>query len=169
MKQKLIFAGAFVILAGTVTNSLYNFYEEKIVPIQPVSYNHKKHLTLKIDCSACHMGSREGDKAGIPGVEVCSLCHIQGRELPNTPPELLGFIQEKKEIPWEQIHKLPDHVKFSHRMHVSIAKLDCKECHGDMNEKEKAVTKQAIPVTMDNCVKCHRAKQVTTDCLGCHR
>jgi len=39
-------------------------------------------------------------------------------------------------IPWVRIHNLPDHVYFSHKQHVTVGKLECKDCLGKVEEME---------------------------------
>lgn len=61
-------------------------------------------------------------------------------------------------IEWVRIHHLPDHVYFSHEQHVTIAKLDCQECHGLIETME--VVEQYAPLSMGWCINCHRQTNV---------
>ena len=81
----------------------------------------------------------------------------------------MGYIAQESEIPWERVYRVPDHVYFSHRRHVTGAGLECEVCHGNVKEFTKPASSPAVPVTMENCMSCHRENNVTNDCLSCHR
>ena len=61
-------------------------------------------------------------------------------------------------IPWVRIHNLPDHAYFNHSQHVSVGKVECQTCHGQIQEME--VVYQASPLSMGWCVNCHRQTEV---------
>lgn len=61
-------------------------------------------------------------------------------------------------IEWKRIHNLPDHVYFNHSQHVSVGKVACQTCHGDIEKME--VVKQASPLSMGWCINCHRQSEV---------
>ncbi|MBI4051972.1 MAG: cytochrome c3 family protein [Elusimicrobia bacterium] len=135
---------------------------------QPVPYNHKKHIELGLECANCHAGIAEGGvHATLPPLETCASCHNQDTDNPKLKV-VQAYILENREIPWNQIYRVPQHVYFSHRRHVGIAKLDCAVCHGDMSKREVPVTRQVIPIKMERCMDCHRRRKVTNDCLACH-
>ncbi|TVR47683.1 MAG: hypothetical protein EA402_01060 [Planctomycetota bacterium] len=56
-------------------------------------------------------------------------------------------------VHWERIHKLPDHVYFSHEWHVA-AGVSCQTCHGPVERME--VVYQFADLTMGWCISCHR-------------
>ena len=72
-------------------------------------------------------------------MEVCMGCHEQ---FPKEYDELEGIQvlkkhwEEQRSIPWVQIHRLPEHVKFQHQAHVR-AGFDCQTCHGQVEEMDK--------------------------------
>ena len=136
---------------------------------QPISYNHKKHLALELECASCHLGIAEGRaQARIPTVEVCAACHTSDDENPKAKA-VRDYVSANKPIPWKKIYSVPDHVYFSHRRHVGMAKLDCAVCHGDISKAEAPVTRQAVKISMARCVDCHYKMKVTNDCMACHR
>ena len=98
----------------------------------------------------------------------CATCHTGEDENPGAKA-VRDYVSENKPIPWKKIYNVPDHVYFSHRRHVALAKLDCAVCHGDMSKAEAPVTRQAVKITMERCVDCHDKMKVTNDCLACHR
>lgn len=63
-----------------------------------------------------------------------------------------------KPIEWVRIHNLPDHVYFNHAQHVTVGKVKCETCHGEVSEMD--VLKQHSPLSMGWCVNCHRQTEV---------
>ena len=61
-------------------------------------------------------------------------------------------------IEWVRIHNLPDHVYFNHAQHVSVGKVECQTCHGQVQEME--VVAQMSPLSMGWCINCHRQSEV---------
>ncbi|HAB53545.1 MAG: hypothetical protein A2315_01945 [Ignavibacteria bacterium RIFOXYB2_FULL_35_12] len=138
---------------------------------QPIAYNHKVHIeTAGLQCIDCHVSVEQRAFATLPSIEICQNCHSSD---PLTESEeekkLLTYISEGKEIPWIKIYNIPDHVYFSHRRHVIRGEISCSECHGNINEMTSPVSAQFKMMSMNNCMKCHKERKVTTDCLACHR
>lgn len=63
-----------------------------------------------------------------------------------------------KPIEWVRIHNLPDHVYFNHAQHVTVGKIKCQTCHGEVEEMD--VVKQHSPLSMGWCINCHRQTEV---------
>jgi c(7)-type cytochrome triheme protein len=82
---------------------------------------------------------------------------------------LKAYIDQKKEVPWVRIYRLPDHVYFSHRRHVGAGKLRCQTCHGQVQQFTEPAPRPVVEPTMDNCIDCHRQKKASVDCNACHR
>jgi len=61
-------------------------------------------------------------------------------------------------IEWVRIHNMPDHVYFNHAQHVTVGKVECQTCHGQVQEME--VVKQMSPLSMGWCINCHRQTEV---------
>jgi cytochrome c553 len=136
---------------------------------QPVPFSHKAHVNFGMACDSCHLGAKDSVKTTIPNVQTCAFCHIPDKKMPRTPKSLGEYIREMKEIPWEKVYQSPPHVRFSHQRHVEMAGLECKSCHGDIANEEKALVRQLVPLNMGSCLGCHKVEKVTTDCLACHR
>lgn len=138
---------------------------------QPIKYNHKVHIDKAgLDCIDCHKNVEKLPRATIPNIDICQDCH--GDEpITNSPEEkkLLQYISKNQKIPWVQIYSVADHVYFSHRRHVTIGKLKCTECHGDVAELTEPASWQLVKITMNNCIDCHKKHDVVYDCIGCHR
>jgi hypothetical protein len=150
-------------------------------PTQPIQFSHKHHAGLyQIDCLYCHSGTDRSRAAGVPSVELCMGCHSQ---FPASYDELEGirtlkrYWQAQESIPWEQIHRLPEHAKFRHNRHVA-AGFECQRCHGPVEEMDKlALTSDTVwwpwllpaqKLEMGWCIQCHRENGASQDCTTCH-
>jgi hypothetical protein len=61
-------------------------------------------------------------------------------------------------IEWVRIHNLPDHAYFNHAQHVTVGKVECQTCHGQVQEMEEVY--QYSPLSMGWCINCHRQTEV---------
>ncbi len=142
------------------------FIDQGYAPDQPIAYSHKLHAgELKIDCQYCHFNVSRGKFAGIPPMSVCIGCH---KQVATDKPEIqkLLAIAEKGSyfdadgvektggvVHWNRVHRLPDHVYFSHEWHVKGG-VACQTCHGPVEDMVKV--RQHSPLTMEWCLDCHR-------------
>lgn len=132
-------------------------------PDQPVWFSHKVHAGQnQIDCKYCHTAADYSKSAGIPPVNVCMNCHNLVREGKVTGTEEIAKIHKAWEsgepIQWVRVHNLPDHVFFSHAQHVNSGKLDCAECHGEVETMNQII--QVNDLSMGWCLQCHRKTEV---------
>ena len=156
-------------------------------PVQPIAFSHKIHAgENKVDCQYCHSSAKHSKHSGIPSVNVCMNCHkniaevAEGTEVEYNgvilrkneldkeiqkiydaagwDVENLEYTGETKPIKWIRIHNLPDHVNFVHAQHVTVAGVDCKQCHGPVEEMDEMY--QYSPLTMGWCTDCHRETNV---------
>lgn len=138
--------------------------------IQPLLFNHKIHIVNEdMDCTSCHSQVSKHARATLPGVKTCKKCHSRVITDTELESELLAYLSEEAEIPWERIYEVPDHVYFSHRRHVTLGNVQCESCHGNMQGLEEPPRYPLVAITMDNCMRCHEEHQITNDCLACHR
>jgi hypothetical protein len=63
-----------------------------------------------------------------------------------------------KPVEWVRIHNLPDHVYFNHAQHVTVGKVQCQTCHGEIQKMDEVY--QFADLSMGWCVNCHRSTQV---------
>jgi len=163
---------------------------EAYQPSQPIDFPHTVHAGVNgIDCKYCHNSVTKSKTAGLPTVNVCMNCHkqINGRDVTQQSKiaaiyEAAGWDAAKgvytgktKEIKWNKVHVLPDHVYFNHSQHVTVGGIDCKQCHGDMKTQKE--TARVVPVselnkiegnipltrptlTMGWCIECHQEKEI---------
>ena len=118
---------------------------------QPIAFPHARHQGVA--CVVCHRGAATAARAGIPDATFCAKCH-------STLP---------RQIAWVQVTRIPSHVMFSHRRHVTLARLDCTSCHGEMRQRLAPVGTVAVQLTMTTCLSCHRHEGAAEDCAACHR
>ena len=136
---------------------------EGYAPLQPIKFSHKVHATdNKIDCIYCHHTVESAKSAGIPSTNVCMNCHELVREGTYSGrfeiQKILTHMEKNEPVRWVRIHKLPDHVFFSHAQHAGVGKLDCAECHGKVEDMH--LLKQVEDLSMGWCLECHRSKKV---------
>lgn len=168
IKYKAIPALIFVAAFGY---QLFMLYEDAVLlgrspgyqPDQPIKFSHQVHMTEnQMDCMYCHHTATTSKTANIPSTELCMNCHIVVREGSRSGrfeiDKLVRAHEEGRSVEWIRIHKLPDHVFFSHAQHVGAGNLDCMQCHGDVENMH--VVRQVSDLSMGWCVECHRETKV---------
>ena len=144
---------------------------------QPIAFKHKIHVAQEeIPCTDCHRGAETADHATIPSREVCLDCHEE--PVGDSPEEarLVELLAGGEPIPWQRVHKLKEHVHFSHRRHVLAGGILCETCHGPVSEREEPFVRPYIvfnsEIGMERCIACHKKSgnpRATVDCALCHR
>jgi Cytochrome c7 and related cytochrome c len=134
-----------------------------------IPLDHKVHAgDLKMPCLSCHVYADRSSVAGIPSGRKCMGCHKFISKDKPAIQLLAQRVDAGQPLRWRRIFALPDHVYFSHRVHIRAKKpIDCKECHGDIAASKTIA--QAKPFTMGDCLDCHKAREASRDCLTCHR
>lgn len=157
-------------------------------PVQPIHYSHRIHAgDNKIECKYCHSSARVSKTSGIPSLNVCMNCHksiyqVSDETLAEGKTEYgidynkeikklyaavgwdeenQAYTGETQPVEWVRIHNLPDFAYFNHSQHVSVAGIECQQCHGPVEEME--VMYQYAPLTMGWCVNCHRETNVKVE------
>ncbi len=137
---------------------------------QPVAYNHSIHVNdVGMECTECHTGVENRTRASLPVLEICEDCHSEMNGETEAEAFVVAAIENSEEILWNRIYELPDHVYFSHRRHISLGKIECTQCHGDIQDFEMPPQIPYIAQTMEFCMDCHEEQKVNNDCLACHR
>ena len=158
--------------------------DQGYMPVQPIHYSHKIHSGAnQIDCQYCHSSARKSKHSGIPSLNVCMNCHENIAEYNGEEDLEKGYTKdfytneikklykavgwdeqsrtytgETEPVKWVRIHNLPDFVYFNHSQHVNVAGIDCKECHGPIEEME--IVYQHSSLTMGWCINCHRESDI---------
>lgn len=153
-------------------------------PIQPIMFSHKIHSgDNKINCQYCHSSAKHSKVSEIPSLNTCMNCHKSISEYKGILYDGYdkafydGEIQKlydavgwdktnskykenfvQKPVKWIRVHNLPDFAYFNHAQHVTSGKVDCKTCHGLVEEMHEV--SQFAPLTMGWCVDCHRTTEV---------
>ena len=70
-------------------------------------------------------------------------------------------VAEGDPIEWVKIHNLQDFVYFNHSQHVVVGGLECKQCHGPVEEMQTA--EHYAPLTMGWCINCHRETEINQE------
>ncbi len=177
--MRALLAMAGTALAGAL--ALFGPWRSPPAPEQPIRFSHKVHAgDNHIGCTSCHVYAERSPVAGIPSMARCQGCHKFVKEDEQNPAiaaeikPLLQKLEDGTAVEWVRVHRLPDHVFFTHQRHVRAA-VRCQECHGEV-EKMEAV-RQVSPLTMGWCLECHLRKQAEkpveraalTDCWTCHK
>lgn len=162
--------------------------DQGYAPVQPIHYSHRIHAGVnQIDCKYCHSSARKSKHSGIPSLNVCMNCHKYIANVSDTTYqkgmqefgkdynkeikklyEAVGWDEdnqrytgESKPVKWVRIHNLPDFAYFNHSQHVTVAGVECQECHGPVEEME--ILYQYSPLTMGWCINCHRETNVNLE------
>lgn len=169
---------------------------ENYKPEQPIAFSHKVHAgDNKIACEYCHSSVEKSKHAMIPSAMVCMNCHKAIKKGTNTgteeiakiykavgfDPETMSYTGKTEPIKWIKVHNLPDHVFFSHQQHIVAGKLECKQCHGlmenetvarvmpinELNAIEGNIKIEGRPtLTMGWCIDCHKQAEVKMEGSG---
>ncbi|MDF3029348.1 MAG: cytochrome c class [Fluviicola sp.] len=197
--KRYVGLGGLVITLSLIVSLFLSLYSigvlEDYQPSQPIEFPHDIHAGKNgIDCKYCHNSAIDGKTAGIPTVNVCMNCHKQING--NTPeqqekiakiyaaagydPSTQKYSGKTKEIIWNKVHVLPDHVYFNHQQHVVAGQVDCKQCHGDMTKMNETAKVQPVSelnkiegnvpltkatLTMGWCIECHAEKEISSGSL----
>lgn len=157
-------------------------------PVQPIHYSHRIHAGENaIDCKYCHSSARVSKHSGIPSLNICMNCHKAIGEVAEATQQegineygvdynaeiqklykAVGWDEAEQQytgntnpVKWIRIHNLPDFAYFNHSQHVSVAGIECQECHGPVEEME--IMYQHAPLTMGWCINCHRETNVKVE------
>ena len=142
-------------------------YRMETGPEQPISFSHRIHANEKnISCFMCHEGALGKERAGIPPLETCMLCH--DRIIIHHPEieKLKTHYVNNEPVKWEKVEDVPDFAFFHHGVHI-LRKIDCQECHGNVKQMDRI--EKVNEFSMKFCVDCHREKGASIDCYTCHR
>nr|WP_294861122.1 cytochrome c3 family protein [uncultured Fluviicola sp.] len=197
--KRYVGLGGLVITLSLIVSLFLSLYSigvlEDYQPSQPIEFPHDIHAGKNgIDCKYCHNSAIDGKTAGIPTVNVCMNCH---KQIEGSTPEQAEKISKiyaaagwdpatdkysgkTKEIIWNKVHVLPDHVYFNHQQHVVAGQVDCKQCHGDMTKMNETAKVQPVTelnkvegnipltkatLTMGWCIECHAEKEISSGSL----
>ena len=143
------------------------YYETRLGPAQPISFSHRVHAGDKqISCLMCHSDVASREKAGLPPVQTCMLCHTSIIIAHPEVQKVRAHFAQNEPVLWNKVFVVPDFVFFNHAAHIRRS-VDCSRCHGNINRMDRVT--QPEELTMGFCVRCHRQNKVSVDCYVCHR
>lgn len=150
-----------------VLDAIKDFFDWRPVPVQPIAFTHKVHLSNGMECADCHASADKGPQAGIPSVTLCMTCH---QAISSEKPEIkkvAAYQARGEDIPWVRVYdySASAHVRFNHAPHIR-AGVACSNCHGDMLQQTTAV--RAVDLNMGYCLSCHTQRKASIDCTTCH-
>jgi hypothetical protein len=176
MKRALATLGLALLAVAAQSCRKYSA-DESDGPDQPIAFYHSVHAGQdSIPCMYCHYTADRSMDAGIPPVQLCVGCHVPGSSAPGAVPSqaslafpttqrdtfwnrnaglLVDYWKRQAPVPWVRIHKIPEHAKFPHFMHVN-AGLQCQTCHGPVQTMKKVY--QFSSLRMGWCIECHRGQ-----------
>jgi hypothetical protein len=168
MRSKRVVLGIGILLALLIVLiAAYVVFAAAPTPTQPILFSHLIHAQEKqIACVYCHEGVTFRATAGIPSVEKCMGCH---KTVDTDNPEIVkltNYWNNQQPITWVRLSYLPDHVYFTHQMHIR-AGFQCTTCHGQIDPNTGSFGR--LQPGMSWCLDCHRRNNAPTDCWTCHK
>lgn len=149
------------------------------LPQQPIAFNHQIHIERiqGVVCPDCHQFVEKQTYAGLPSKFLCFDCHDpfadeEDKNADAFKPEfatLMAFAEVPNDIPWHRVTYTREDVFFSHRRHVIVGDLECRECHPKMPDRTTPLDRGPIEMEMDTCLDCHEENNASVDCVSCHR
>lgn len=135
-------------------------------PEQPIPYSHKTHLAQGLQCVMCHETVETDDHATLPPISTCMGCHAKVKTDSPNIQKLKAFDDKNEEVPWKRVYRLPAFVYFSHKQHVTDAKVTCDVCHGNVPQLD--IMQKMKDISMAACIECHKSHSAPANCDTCH-
>jgi len=162
LKRSLMLIFSIIMLAMLYEEAIALGLQRGYEPDQPLKFSHEVHYEQNgIDCLYCHMPARAGKSAGFPATGICMNCHaviLEGSRSGSFEiSQLSGYHTNRVPIPWIRVSNLPDHVYFHHALHYVSGGIECRECHGSLQESHRA--RQETELSMGWCLDCHATRK----------
>jgi hypothetical protein len=145
-------------------------------PAQPIAFNHRLHVYNNVPCTVCHASAASGQGAGLPGVAVCRRCHEDVLYESSEKAKIRFAAESGQDLHWQPVYALRPFVYFSHRRHVTLGRIPCRSCHGDVDAQSAPFEPGTRPFGgrrgMAACITCHEESHspfAGVDCVDCHR
>jgi len=178
MRASKVLAAAFIVWAAAVCFAAFpaaqqepaaapsSDYKPPPPPEQPIPYSHKTHLAQGLKCVDCHETAESDDHATLPATSTCMGCHSNVKTDSPHIQKLKEWDDKNETVPWRRVYRLPEFVYFSHKQHVTDAKVGCETCHGNVPQME--VMQKVRDISMAACIECHKSKSAPVNCDTCH-
>ena len=161
-------ASVFTPAHRTAGGAIRDFFGVRPDARQPIAFPHSVHIAKGLTCTDyCHESAAKGPIAGLPSVKTCMICHDAIATDRPIIQQLTAYQKRGLDISWQRVYgyTAEAHVRFNHAPHVR-ANVECGACHG--NVSQQTVAERVVDLSMGFCVKCHRSKNASNDCLTCH-
>jgi len=133
---------------------------------KPGAFSHRVHGTeQELECQSCHAAYEESDKAGMPKLRQCLLCHEGIDEKKPPDRKLSAFYGETHQ--WAPPQILKEEINFSHKLHVVDKGIGCSSCHKGIEESHSISDK--MRVFKADCMECHAQAGKSNNCEVCHK
>jgi hypothetical protein len=137
------------------------------MPVPGPRMDHAKHLAKGLECADCHLKGAEGETVTEPRAityAVCAECHDEeDAPLPEEKRVKAVFFLPDGAPAWKRaLTPYDPEVRWSHAPH---GKLDCTECHRDLEASPRLG--RAL-FEMDGCMRCHEKHAAPNRCDTCH-
>lgn len=143
---------------------------------QPIAFNHRLHTYNGVPCLTCHTSAASGQGASLPGVATCRRCHEDVLYESSEKAKIRIAAASGQDLHWLSAYALKPFVYFSHRRHVTLGKIPCRACHGDVDMQSQPFEPGSRPFGgrrgMAACITCHEESHSAyagVDCVNCHR
>ena len=133
---------------------------------QPIPFSHKQHAEAGLQCKDCHAGAAKKERAGLPRLEKCMLCHTTIAAERPAVQRVAEFHQQGTKVEWVRVYQVPDFVFFSHARHLKAGE-ECRTCHGPVEKRD--VLAKEVSTSMIACMNCHQERQAPNSCVFCHQ
>ena len=143
-----------------------SLYKPPPPPEQPIPYSHKTHLAQGLKCVMCHETVETDDHATLPPTATCMGCHSNVKTDSPHIQKLKEWDDKNETVPWRRAYRLPSFVYFSHKQHVTDAKVTCDTCHGNVPQMD--VMQKVKDISMAACIECHKSHSAPVNCDTCH-
>ena len=137
-----------------------------MAPVQPITYSHKTHLALGLQCKMCHTNPEPGALMTFPATSTCMSCHKTVATSKPSVVKLAQFAKSQQPIPWVRVYAVLPGVQWSHRKHLE-AGIGCQTCHGAVADLD-AMSVVTSVTAMGTCIHCHQMNNAKTACNTCH-
>ena len=159
----LLVGWGFAQVAATAVNAKPNSPQTS-AQFRGLNFSHTLHVeTNGMECSACHGAVERSNYGGdhhlpshaqcmechdVETSNACGTCHLNASPAPQ--PKMTEFSP-----------------KFSHLRHVQNAKLECAQCHANLDAPLTEGRTGHFP-HMNDCMECHDQRGTENECATCH-
>ena len=129
-----------------------------------IKFDHKFHVTdAGIACQDCHTKATNSESAKDnlnPTMDDCAACHDVKDEKNCNLCHYDGVYKKFKTPKTELI--------FSHKHHIVDEKMQCMDCHKDLDKVKFSKESAAGFPNMETCYSCHNMQKASNNCESCH-